>query len=168
MNIKRSWNCITWNMTRGMCLAIKLGFCPYRAHCSLYTPLYPGRCPGLCASAPSGRTACKFWHLCAFKLSCSGKRQSRAQPALIEFWDALYGWAHPKSAQSVVNFNALKIRISFLTPVTCTRHFDHTTPSKTHILEILRAQFPLLHTKNPPQKHKIRWFSQHKRHFFTA
>ena len=44
-------------------------------------------------------------------------------------------------------------QISFLTPVTCTRHFDHTTPTKTCILEILRAQFPLLHTKNSLQKH---------------
>ena len=30
-----------------------LGCCRYRAHCWL--PLYPGRCPGLRASAPSGR-----------------------------------------------------------------------------------------------------------------
>ena len=31
-------------------------FCPYRAPCRL--ALYPGRCPGLRASAPSGLAAC--------------------------------------------------------------------------------------------------------------
>ena len=31
-------------------------FCPYRAF-GLYLSVHPGRCPGLCASAPSGRAA---------------------------------------------------------------------------------------------------------------
>ena len=35
-------------------------FCPYRAPC--YLPLYPGQCPGLGASALSGRAASRnFW-----------------------------------------------------------------------------------------------------------